>query len=128
MPKLAVFPKAYMDALCVDGSMNVRQWIELAAGLEIDGLEFYTGFLELADPRAWDESRIIAVDHGLSIPMLCCSPDFTHPDAAFRQHQIKLQKSWIEMCAALGGAYCRVLSGQRRPELTREEGLKFAAD
>jgi sugar phosphate isomerase/epimerase len=128
MPKLAAFPKAYMDPLCVDGSMNVREWIELAARLEIDGLEFYTGFLELADARAWDESRKIAADHGLSIPMLCCSPDFTHPDANFRQRQIVLQKGWIEMCAALGGTYCRVLSGQRRPELTREEGLKFAAD
>jgi sugar phosphate isomerase/epimerase len=108
--------------------MNVREWIELACKLEIDGLEFYTGFLELADPRAWDESRLMATDHGLSIPMLCCSPDFTHPDAAFRQHQIGLQKGWIEMCAALGGTYCRVLSGQRRPKLSRDDGLKFAAD
>ena len=51
MPKLAAFPKAYMDQLCVDGSMTIRQWIELAATLDVDGLEFYTGFLELADPR-----------------------------------------------------------------------------
>ena len=28
------------------------------------------------------------------------------------------------MTAALGGQYCRVLSGQRRPEMGREEGLK----
>jgi sugar phosphate isomerase/epimerase len=60
--------------------------------------------------------------------MLCASPDFTHPDAAFRQQQIDLQKSWIDLCAALGGKYCRVLSGQRRPELSREEGLGYAAE
>ena len=128
MPKLAAFPKAYIDQLCIDGSMSIRQWIELAATLDIDGLEFYTGFLELKDRKAWSESRKMAADHGLTIPMLCCSPDFTHPDAAFRQQEIEKEKRYIEMTAEFGGSYCRVLSGQRRPELSREAGLGFAAE
>jgi sugar phosphate isomerase/epimerase len=128
MPRLAAFPKAFMDELCVHGTMTIRQWIELAAPLEIDGLEFYTGFLELKDRSTWEESRSIAEDHGLVIPMLCASPDFTHPDRKFREQQISLQKSWIDMCAALGGQYCRVLSGQRRPELSRDEGLRLAKE
>jgi len=127
MPKLAAFPKAYMDSLCVDGSMTIRQWIELAATLDVDGVEFYPGFLELADRAAWTESRKIAADHGLTIPMLCCSPDFTHPDAAFRDKQVELEKGWIDMAVELGGSYCRVLSGQRRPELSPEAGLSYAA-
>jgi sugar phosphate isomerase/epimerase len=32
------------------------------------------------------------------------------------------------MTYALGGSYCRVLSGQKRPELSIEEGVKLAAD
>ncbi|HEX3598929.1 MAG TPA: sugar phosphate isomerase/epimerase family protein [Lacipirellulaceae bacterium] len=128
MPRLAAFPKAYMDELCVHGTMSIRQWVELAATLELEGLEFYTGFLELRDRAAWEESRRIAADNGLVIPMLCASPDFTHPDIEFRREQIKLQKTWIDMCAALGGAYCRVLSGQRRPELALDDGLQFAAE
>ena len=36
MPKLAAFPKAFMQALCKDGSMTVEEWISLAAGLDID--------------------------------------------------------------------------------------------
>jgi sugar phosphate isomerase/epimerase len=128
MPKLAAFPKAYMDQLCVDGSMTIREWIELAATLDVEGLEFYTGFLELADPKTWKQCRTIAADHGLAIPMLCCSPDFTHPDSAFRRDQVQREKRWIDMTAELGGAYCRVLSGQRRPELTQESGLAFAAE
>ncbi len=32
------------------------------------------------------------------------------------------------MTYALGGIYCRVLSGQRRPELSIDEGVKLAAD
>ncbi len=128
MPLLSAFPKAYLDDLCVTGKMTIRQWIEVGASLELDGLEFYTGFIELREKRAWDESRRIAADHGLKLPMLCASPDFTHPDPKFRQSQIDLQKSWIDMCAGLGGRYCRVLSGQRRPEVSREDGLRFAAE
>jgi sugar phosphate isomerase/epimerase len=60
--------------------------------------------------------------------MLCCSPDFTHPDADFRAAQVEKQRGWIDTTAALGGQFCRVLSGQRRPEVTREDGLRFAAD
>src|SRR5258708_9099297 len=60
--------------------------------------------------------------------MMCCSPDFTHPDAAFRQKEIAKQKRWIDMTHALGGSYCRVLSGQKRPELSIEEGIKLAAE
>lgn len=127
MPKLAVFPKAQLDQLCVDGSMTVRQWIELAATLRVDGLEFYAGFLEMKEPRNWPLFRRIAADHGLPIPMFCCSPDFTHPDPAFRAQQVENERLWIEMTAALGGSYCRVLSGQRRPEVSREEGIGYAA-
>ena len=67
-------------------------------------------------------------DKGLQIPMLCCSPDFTHPDAKFRQSQIDAEKRWIDMTAVLGGKFCRVLSGQRRPQVSREEGIRYAVD
>ncbi len=38
MPKLAAFPKLYMQALCKDGTMSIAQWIDMAAELPIDGL------------------------------------------------------------------------------------------
>jgi sugar phosphate isomerase/epimerase len=128
MPRLAAFPKAWMDGLCVDGSLSLEDWIEMASTLDIDGLEFYSGFLDLRDPGEWRRHRRIAEDHGLSVPMLCCSPDFTHPDPEHRRRQVELEKGWIDMAAALGSLTCRVLSGQRRPEVSREEGLGYAAD
>jgi sugar phosphate isomerase/epimerase len=128
MPQLAAFPKAWLDDLCLSDKMTIRQWIDLGASLELDGLEFYTGFRELADPKMWPESRRIAEDRGVAIPMLCCSPDFTHPDPAFRQKQVDAEKRWIDMGVVLGAKFCRVLSGQRRPEVSREDGLRYAAD
>ena len=128
MPKLAAFPKAFMQALCKDGTMKVKEWIDLAVKLDIEGLEWYAGFLEMADERNWPEFRKQVEGYGKTIPMMCCSPDFTHPDKSFRSKEIEKQKRWIDMTHILGGSYCRVLSGQRRPELSIEEGVKLAAE
>ena len=127
MPKLAAFPKAFMRPLCKDGTMTLREWVDLAAPLGLDGLEYYSGFIELADPARWTEARRTVEERGLVIPMLCCSPDFSHPDVEFRRVEIEKEKNWIRMAAALGAGFCRVLSGQRRPELTRERGLEVVA-
>ncbi len=108
--------------------MSVSDWIRLAAPLEVAGLEWYAGFLEMADEANWGRFRREVEDTGKVIPMMCCSPDFTHPDAGFREREIAKQKRWIDMTEVLGGSYCRVLSGQRRPELSLEEGVKLAAD
>ncbi|OYU67171.1 MAG: myo-inositol catabolism protein IolH [Cytophagaceae bacterium BCCC1] len=128
MPKLAAFPKAFMQELCKTGTMKVSEWIDLASKLDIEGLEWYAGFIEMQDVNNWQKFKDEVAEKGKQIPMLCCSPDFTHPDLAFRQKEIEKQKNWIRMCQILGGKYCRVLSGQRRPELSIEEGIQYAVD
>src|SRR4051795_6266640 len=128
MPKLAVFPKAFMQALCKDGSMRVAEWIELAVKLDIEGLEWYANFLEMRNEKNWPIFRRMVEDKGKSIPMMCCSPDFTHPERKFRENEIEKQKKWVDMTFVLGGSYCRVLSGQRRPEMSIDEGVKLAVD
>jgi sugar phosphate isomerase/epimerase len=127
MPKLAAVPKAYMHALCKDGSMNLREWLDLAATLPLDGVEWYAGFSEMENESNWLPLRDAASAHGLIIPMMCCSPDFTHPDAAFRANEIAKEQHWIRMTSVMGGSYCRVLSGQSRPEVSRAEGIQYAA-
>ena len=57
MPKLAAFPKAFMQALCKEGTMKLAEWIALAGQLDIDGLEWYAGFLEM-DKESKNLARI----------------------------------------------------------------------
>ena len=128
MPQLASFPKAYMNALFKDGTMKVSEWIDIACRLDIDGLEWYAGFLEMENADNWKIFRRQVEDNGKVIPMMCCSPDFTHPDKSFRDIEIAKQKHWIDMTYALGGKFCRVLSGQKRPELSIDLGIQLAAD
>jgi len=121
-PKLAAFPKCYMDELCVHRTMTLFEWIEIAATLGVEGLEFYPGFLQ-DDHVFLKEIKVALEEHNLAMPMLCCSPDFTQLDPLLLQREIEREKRMIEITAFFGGQFCRVLSGQRRPELTREAGV-----
>ena len=128
MPKLAAFPKAFMTQLCRTGEMTLVDWVELAAPLGVEGLEYYSGFLELQDPRDWKGARALVEARRMTIPMLCCSPDFTHPDRAARDAEVEKERQWIRMASELGASYCRVLSGQRRPGLSRERGIALVVE
>ncbi len=121
-PRLAAFPKCFMDQLCVEKSMTLFEWIELGATLGVDGLEFYSGFLE-DDLTFLGRVKDALERHNLAMPMLCCSPDFTQPDPMLLQKEIEREKRMIEIVAFFGGSFCRVLSGQRRPEQSREKGV-----
>jgi len=121
-PKLAAFPKCFMDHLCVDRSMTLLEWIDLGATLGVDGLEFYSGFLE-DDDQFLSEVKCALEHHHLAMPMLCCSPDFTQTDPRALEEEIEREKRMIEITAFFGGRFCRVLSGQRRPELSRQDGI-----
>jgi len=68
-PRLAAFPKCYMDELCVHGTMTVFDWIELAATLGVEGLEFYSGFLR-DDETFLKQVKVALEKHSLTMPML----------------------------------------------------------
>src|SRR5258706_8655466 len=64
------------------------------------------------------------------MPMLCCSPDFTRSDPAARQRAVDHEATMIRIARRLGGprSVCRVLSGQRRPEVATEEGIEWVVE
>lgn len=125
---LAAFPKCYLDALCVDRSMSLDDWIDRSSELDIDGLEFYWGFTPWREPSELDRIRRRVEAMGRSIPMMCYSPDFTIPDPEARSAEVERQKTAVRVSARLGAGLCRVLSGQRRPEVSREDGLSWVAE
>jgi sugar phosphate isomerase/epimerase len=124
---LAAFPKCFLDALCVQRTLTVETWIAQAAGLGVDGLEFYWGFTP-SDGEARRRLRRLIEAQGLTVPMMCYSPDFTHPDPAFRAAQTVQARRAVEATADMGGRFCRVLSGQRRPEVSTQDGIRYAAE
>ncbi len=124
---LAAFPKCFLNALCVTREMSVDDWFDMAASFDVDGYEFYWPFTPYRDPREMERLRRRAEDQGRSIPMMCYSPDFTRPDAADRTAEVEAEKTAIRACPLLGVKYLRVLSGQRRPEVSRADGIRWVA-
>jgi sugar phosphate isomerase/epimerase len=128
MPKLSVFPKCYMDELCVTKTMTLFDWIDLAATLDVDGVEMYPGFFDSFDFDYLEKIKTHLKSKNLRAPMMCASPDFTQPDPAARQAEIEKEKQIIDITAQLGGGFCRVLSGQRREEVSRADGVRWTVE
>jgi sugar phosphate isomerase/epimerase len=110
--------------------MTVFQWIEMARQLDADGLEMYELFFTSLDAGYLDSVGEAIRSAGFAMPMLCCSPDFTQPDADARRRAVEHEARMIEVTRRLGGpgTVCRVLSGQRYPEVEREQGLEWVAE
>jgi sugar phosphate isomerase/epimerase len=129
--RIAAFPKCYMDELCVTRSLSLFEWIEMAATLGVDGVEFYPGFFASFEQNYLDEVRRALQRHNLQMPMVCASPDFTRPSAEERRAEVERYKRMIDLAAffeAPAPRTCRVLSGQRRPELTEDDGVAMVVE
>ena len=126
--RLAAFPKCFMDQLVVERTMSVFDWIEMAADIPVEGLELYDGFLQSLEEPYLEKVRSALERRHLAMPMLCYSPDFTKPDPEERRKEIEREKQMIEVTARLGGGFCRVLSGQRRPDVPRQQGTHWVTE
>jgi sugar phosphate isomerase/epimerase len=110
--------------------MSVFEWIEMAQSLDADGLEMYEGFFTSLDADYLDQVGEAISGAGFMMPMLCCSPDFTNPDADARKRAVERESLMIGVTHRLGGrgSVCRVLSGQRYPEVDRQQGIAWVVE
>jgi sugar phosphate isomerase/epimerase len=126
--KIAAFPKCYLDI--IPQQMTVFQWIEQSKTLGAEGLEMYERFFTSLDDGYIDNVAEAIHNAGYAMPMLCCSPDFTNPEADGRKRAIEFETEMVRITRRLGGprACCRILSGQRYPEVSVEQGLEWVVE
>ena len=125
--KIAAFPKCYLEDIARKRSMTVFEWITMSKQLKTEGLEMYEGFLESLDNDYIDSVANAIHDAGYEMPMMCCSPDLTNPDVSARKRAIDHEANMIRITARMGGAgaVCRVLTGQRYPDVSIEQGIEW---
>lgn len=127
--RLSAFPKCYLDQIAT-GKMSVFEWIEMAKHLDADGLEMYEGFFASFEADYLDRVGDAIRCAGFAMPMLCCSPDFTAPDPDQRRSAVEREAEMMRITRRLGGpgAVCRILSGQRYPEVARQQGIEWVLE
>ena len=118
--RLSAFPKCYLEQIAGSRTMSVFEWIAMARNLDADGLEMYEGFFTSLEPAYLDSVGEAIASARFAMPMLCCSPDFTHPDADARKREVEREAAMIGVTRRLGGpkAVCRVL---KRAALSRSQ-------
>ena len=79
-PQIAAFPKGWIKDLVAPDGLSIYEWVDMAAAMEIPGLEMYNNFHDFKDPAQWPKIRKYVESAGMTIPMMCCSPDFTIPE------------------------------------------------
>lgn len=128
--QIAAFPKCYLDDIALHHTMTVFDWIEMSRTLGAEGLEMYEGFFTSLDDAYIDSVGEAIAAAGYAMPMLCCSPDFTNPDADARKRALDHEAEMIRITRRLGGprAACRILSGQRYPEVARAQGVEWVVE
>lgn len=128
--RIAAFPKCYLDDICVRRTMDVFDWIRMSECLEVEGLELYEGFIASLDGSYLDAIGEALTARGYEMPMLCVSADFTHPEPEMRQKAVEHQVDMMEVARHLGGqgVTCRILTGQRYPDLPLAAGLELVEE
>ncbi len=128
--RISVFPKGELDALVTTGTMTLFEWIEIAETLDVEGLEMYSRFFAGRGDDFVERVGDALSAAGFAMPMMCASPDFTNPDPGVRSREFDWQIEVMKITRRLGGAGAstRVLSGQRHPGVSVEQGLDWAAE
>jgi len=125
--KLSCLPVSWFNDI-LSGEKSLEDWGRFAASLGLDGVDFSIMFFQDKDNSDLDDLREEIERAGLETCMLACYPDFTHPDATERLGQVEQMRAIIRSAARLGAALIRVTAGQRYPEVTREQGVKWAIE
>ncbi|WP_220700680.1 sugar phosphate isomerase/epimerase family protein [Mycetocola tolaasinivorans] len=128
--RISAFPKGDLGAIVQTRTKSVYEWITEAQTLGVDGLELHTGFLPNTAPEHVRRLGDAIATAGFEAPMMCASPDFTHPDADQRRREIDAHADYMRVTREIGGAgaTCRVLSGQAHPGVSRAQGIDWAAE
>jgi sugar phosphate isomerase/epimerase len=125
--KLSCVPATYFLDI-VEGRMSIEAWIDLAASLGLDGLDFGQAWFRDRRPAVIAALRRRVGDRGLQACLLRCAPDFTHPDPGARRGTLDEMRAMVELAHDLGAPLVRVTAGQAHPSVSRADGIRWVVD
>jgi len=125
--KLSCLPVSFFQSI-VDGQMPLAEWLAFAREIGLDGTECSLGFVRPIGRLSGSEMRRLCDAAGVEVSMVTCHPDYTHPDPAERARQLEDMAANVALAVELGAPLVRVLSGQRHPDVSEDDGVAWAIE
>lgn len=125
--KLSCLPVSLYDDI-FSGKSTVTDWIDLAAELGLDGVDFSIKFFPDRSDKTINNVRAILAKSQIEACMIACYSDFTHPDKKKRTEELDDLKTDIILAKDLGAKFVRVTAGQKHPGIKREDGIRWITE
>ncbi|HIE52171.1 MAG TPA: sugar phosphate isomerase/epimerase [Armatimonadetes bacterium] len=126
-PILSWSPLRYIASMIERGEPGFEAWFAQARGYGLHYLEMHYR-VPPRDPAALRDLRRLLDRYELSLSQFICTPDFTHPDRAYRDAQLEFMRENLAVARALGAVGCRVTAGCGYEEVSTEQGIAWAAE
>jgi len=126
--QISCIPICLFKELLHDKTLPLRDWIDMAADLGLDGIEMYEPYLE-----SWDESYMAKLadsvyDAGLKISMFTSYSDFSSLDIAKREQETAHVKQAVDAAVTFRTDIVRLTAGSWIDGLGEEDVLQNIAD
>jgi sugar phosphate isomerase/epimerase len=125
--KLSCLPVSFFQSI-LDGQMSLGEWVAFAKEIGLDGTECSLAFVQPIGKATASEMRGLCDDAGIAVSMVTCHPDFTHPDPAERARNLDDMRRNVGIAVELGAPLVRVLSGQRHPGVSDDQGIEWIVE
>ncbi len=126
--QLSCIPICLFKELLQDKTLSLKDWINMAAELGLDGIEMYEPYL-----ASWDESYMAKLadsvyDVGLQISMFTSYSNFSSPDIARREQETAHVKQAVDAAVTFRTNIVRLTAGSWIDGLSQDEVLQNIAD
>lgn len=126
--KFGCVPMIYFKQLVLDKSMTLDQWLDVAKTLPIDATEIHDQSLASRDPQYLSQLKQKLEETNIRVSQFTAAPDYTSPNANYRQAMIEKTKADVDVAAFLGATCVRVTAGQVYPSVEREQGIQYVVE
>jgi len=110
------------------GILSLEDWIRSAAEFGLQGVEIHHTLLESKENSYLHSIKEILDEIDLKVSLICCSPDFAHPDPSKRTMYLEEMKQNIRAARQLGAFGVRVTTGVRHPIVKEDEGISWVVE
>ena len=108
------------------GAMTLEQFLDLAAGMGLDGVELTAYYFQQTDRDSLFHLKRECFRRGLHIAGTAVGSNFCQADAARRHEHVVMTKQWIDHSVVLGAPCIRVFAGPVPPGHTEEQAVAWA--